>query len=199
MSKPFSQACENNKQPIAECLIEQFASASKVLEIGSGTGQHSVHFAPLLPHLNWHTSDVLDNHAGIVSWHQAFPADNLHAPLCFKIGENDWPLPAVDAVFSANTAHIMQWHEVELMFQLITQNLADNGVFCLYGPFNVNGEYTSDSNAQFDLWLAEQGFGGIRDIEALCALQPQLTLQHQYRLPANNQLLVFRKQSTISE
>jgi tRNA G46 methylase TrmB len=65
LDKPFSQACENNKQPILEVLNRVLADRISLLEIGSGTGQHAAHFAPRLKYLEWHTSDMPDKHIGI--------------------------------------------------------------------------------------------------------------------------------------
>lgn len=193
MSKQFSQACENNKLPILAELKRHFAHCRDVLEIGSGTGQHSVYFAPGLPHLRWHSSDVAENHPSILAWQQAYPADNLLAPLVFMVGRDPWPDADVDAVFSANTAHIMQSLEVQTMLQLIGKNLPKGGVFCQYGPFNINGHYTSKSNERFDQHLLNEGYGGIRDIAELQEWATRLTLQEQIPMPANNLLLVWHK------
>ncbi|WP_438864860.1 DUF938 domain-containing protein [Neptunicella sp.] len=193
--RPFSQACENNKQPILDKLQLHFANVSQVLEIGSGTGQHAVFFAANLPHLHWHTSDMPSNHGGINQWLSAYPADNLHPPVDFTVGSDSWPCPQADAVFTANTTHIMQPDETRLMLQLIAENLPESGFFCQYGPFNVDGQYTSDSNREFDRYLHLQGCGGIWDIADLQAVSTELTLIEQYQLPANNMLLVWQKQS----
>lgn len=193
MDKPFSQACENNKQPILEVLQQNFAACQRVLEIGSGTGQHAVYFAKKLPHLEWHTSDAEANHAGINAWIKAEPSPNLHKPFSLVIGQDSWPQGNYDAVFSANTAHIMQKYEIKLMMQLINDALPSGGVFCQYGPFNKNGEYSSQSNADFDLHLKSNGYGGIRDIQDLQYWARDLQLVEQVNMPANNLTLVWRK------
>ena len=195
MTKPFSQACENNKQAILQVLRECFASRSHVLEIGSGTGQHAVHFAPQLAHLVWQTSDVPAHHSGIRQWLDAYPSANLRAPLSLTIGQDNWPEFPFDGVFSANTTHIMQPDEARLMMQLIGDNLPAGGVFCQYGPFNRDGQYTSESNRQFDLNLKAQGFGGLRDICELQNWASKLTLQQIVAMPANNLCLVWQANS----
>jgi cyclopropane fatty-acyl-phospholipid synthase-like methyltransferase len=195
MSKPFSQACENNKQPILEVLKTAFADTQSVLEIGSGTGQHGVFFAPNLPHLSWQTSDMPENHPGINAWIDELPAPNLKRPVPLTIGEDNWPDSGFDGVFTANTTHIMQVSEARAMMQLVADNLPSGGVLCQYGPFNVDGQYTSDSNRAFDQHLLAQGCGGIRDITELQSWVEGrgLVLVQRHQMPANNQLLEWRK------
>lgn len=197
--RPFSQACANNQAPILRVLEHVFANSRQVLEIGSGTGQHSVYLAPRLPHLVWQTSDLPEHHAGIRAWHVAQPAPNLRAPLALDLQSSDWPQTtdgAFDAVFTSNTCHIVAWPLVERMFALVGVQLPAGGVFALYGPFNYGGEFTSDSNRAFDAWLRQRdAISGIRDIEALQALGAQhgLALVQDHAMPANNRTLVFRK------
>lgn len=199
--KPYSQACENNKLPILEVLKRVFATASSVLEVGSGTGQHAVFFAPHLSHVRWQTSDQPEYHEGIAMWLEDEPAANLHAPIAFTIGVDSLSRVAqaantqFDAVFTANTTHIMQVHEAELMLKTVAENLPENGVFCQYGPFNIDGKYTSDSNRAFDESLKQRGCGGIRDIAELQSWVEGLglSLVENNDLPANNRLLVWRK------
>lgn len=193
MTKHFSQACENNKAVIIKHLIAELSQQRKCLEIGSGSGQHAVHFAPLLGHLLWQTSDLLANHASINAWLSDYPAPNLLAPIEFFVGQSDWPSTDIDAVFSANTAHIMQPKEVKVMMSMISANLPVGGVFCQYGPFKVDGDYTSDSNRAFDTHLYNQGCGGIRDISELQQWAPNLILCKTVPMPANNFLLVWSK------
>jgi SAM-dependent methyltransferase len=196
--KPFSQACENNKHPILEVLNRVLANRTKLLEIGSGTGQHAAYFAPRLKHLEWHTSDMSDKHLGISGWIVDAGANNLHQPISFTIGTNAWPIANVDAVYTANTTHIMQPSEAQLMMQLVADNLPEGGVFCQYGPYNFQGLYTSDSNQHFDQHLSEQGCGGIRDIEELTLWAKPLVLIETVTMPANNFMLIWQKQSLVS-
>jgi cyclopropane fatty-acyl-phospholipid synthase-like methyltransferase len=194
--KPFSESCEQNKQPILEVLQQHLASARRVLEIGSGTGQHAVFFAAQLPHLHWLASDVPANHPGIDAWIGEAGLANLSGPLALDVNQPDWPVVDCDAVISANSAHIMDWPSVQNMFAGIGRVLETGGVFCLYGPFNYEGRYTSDSNARFDAWLkARDPASGIRDFETLAALAEDagLTFIADHAMPANNRILVWRK------
>ncbi|QNP48273.1 DUF938 domain-containing protein [Diaphorobacter aerolatus] len=197
---PFSQACENNREPILAVLQSTFAQSSHVLEIGSGTGQHGVYFAPRLPHLVWQTSDLAHNHAGILAWHAAQPAANLRAPFVLDLNRGDWPDgDHFDAVFTSNTAHIVSWPLVQRMFALVGQHLPDGGRFAIYGPFNYGGSFTSESNRAFDASLRQRDpRSGIRHFEDIVALarSQSLSLLQDHAMPANNRLLVFGKALT---
>ncbi|MCL9781944.1 class I SAM-dependent methyltransferase [Vibrio sp. S4M6] len=193
MTKQFSPACDRNQTPIFEQLSKHFKTAQQVLEVGSGTGQHAVYFAKRLPHLIWHTTDMPDNHDSINQWIDDAGLDNVTRPINFTVGRDDWPNINADCVFSANTAHIMQPHEAKKMMELVSLNLIEGGTFCQYGPMKVDGEYTSESNHEFDLSLQQRGYGGIRDIEELTLWGKGLELVEQIAMPANNFLLVWKK------
>ena len=195
-AKPFSQACENNKAAILGCLVEHFAGVGRVLEIASGSGQHAVHFAAGLPHLEWLTSDLDSNHAGIRAWIDEAGLDNLQPPLSLDVRQHPWPVTDIDAVYSANCAHIMHWPVVIEMFQGVSQLLPTGGLFALYGPFNYSGAYTSPGNAAFDAQLKARDPGmGIRDWDDLSALADGLGLVPvaDHAMPANNRLLVWQR------
>lgn len=195
MDLPFSQACENNKDPILTILRPLLRDHQKVFEVGSGTGQHAAYFAPKLPHLTWQTSDLPEHLGNIHQWLDAFPAPNLPPPRAFDMAAPDWPQD-FDVLFSANTAHIMPWLLTQALVTQGGARLPEGGHMALYGPFNYQGQYTSDSNAQFDLFLKHRHPEcGIRDFEALNALAEQagLQLQQDHAMPANNRLLVWRK------
>jgi hypothetical protein len=194
--KPFAAACERNKDPILAVLRQRFVGPGTVLEIGSGTGQHAVHFARHLPHLSWVCTDREEHHPGMQLWLDEAGLPNLSGPLKLDVSAGAWPVRNADYAFSANTAHIMSWPEVELMFAGIAAVLPPGGVFCLYGPFNRAGEFTSESNRAFDRMLRERDPAmGIRDDRALVALgrRHDLELTADDALPANNRLLVWNK------
>ena len=194
--KPYAESCDQNRLPILEVLERELAGRRRLLEIGSGTGQHAVFFGARFPELLWQTSDVAAAHAGIHAWLDEAGLDNVLAPLALDVCADDWPRQGYDAVFSANTVHIMAWPQVECLFAGVSEVLEAGGVFCLYGPFNYGGRYTSDSNAQFDRWLkARDPLSGIRDFEALCALAESagMVLREDYDMPANNRTLVWTR------
>jgi hypothetical protein len=184
--KPYSEACERNREPILAVLKRVLSGSRKVLEIGSGTGQHAAYFSAALSHLSWQASDVAEHLAGIRMWGVE--------PIELDVDEG-WPEVDADAVFSANTAHIMSWPQVERMFAGMAR-LPLLEVFCLYGPFSYGGKHTSESNARFDAMLrARDPASGVRDFEAICSLAARcgLRLAEDNAMPANNRLLVFRK------
>lgn len=195
---PRTPACDNNQGPILAVLQALFADRTHVLEVGSGTGQHSAYFAPFLHHLTWQTSELPERHDGIAAWHTAHPSANLRPPLEFDLSHSSWPEfdPPFDAVFSANTAHIVSWPLVERLFALAGVHLPEGGLLALYGPFNVNGQFTSEGNRSFDAMLRQRDpASGIRDVSDLQLTAHiygmQFTAQHL--LPANNRILVFRR------
>ncbi len=194
--KPFSEACEQNKAPILEVLRRELGGCRNVLEIGSGTGQHAVHFAHGLPHLRWQTSDLPQTHDGIHAWLDEADLTNVEPPLVLDVAHGPWPAERYDAVFTANTAHIMGWREVRSLFAGLDGVLNPDGLFILYGPVNYSGAYTSASNARFDQWLkARDPRSGIRDFEAMNELATAggLRLAADYPMPANNRTLIWRR------
>lgn len=195
-NKPFSQACENNKEPILAVLKQAFAGANTVVEVGSGTGQHAVYFAAHLPHLYWQPTDLAENLPGMQLWFDEAELPNLKAPKVVDVNRRPWPLEPVDAVFTANTLHIMGKPEVERFFQGLGDLLLPGAKLCIYGPFNYGGRFTSDSNARFNDWLYQQNpKSAIRDFEWIRKLAGKigLTLDKDHQMPANNRLLEWSR------
>ena len=110
--KPFAPSCERNRDPILGILREAFADRRNVLEIGSGSGQHAVYFAAALPHLQWQASERSESVSGVQSWLDEAALANTPPAIVLDVGQEDWPSAAYDAVFTANTLHIMAWAEV---------------------------------------------------------------------------------------
>lgn len=193
--KPFSQACENNKTPILNEISSHLSACNDVIEIGSGTGQHAVFFAENLTGLRWHTSDRIENHAGIIQWIEESKLSNIEFPIELNVVSDVWPKSYFDGVYTANTCHIMHWHEVVAMVEGAKRLLAADGIFIIYGPFNYNNDYTSDSNRSFDNMLKERDPGsGLRNFEDLESLAKSnsLILFKDVAMPANNRLLIFK-------
>jgi len=194
--KPYSESCEQNREPILDVLREVFADRTYVLEIGSGTGQHAVYFGAELPHLRWQTADLPLHHPGIRLWLDEAALPNVLPPIALDVNQKSWHGGRFDAVFSANTLHIMSWIEVERFFAGIGEVLETGGVLAVYGPFNYNGTFTSESNARFDVWLKSRNpASGVRDFEAVDALARArgLMLQQDIAMPANNRTLIWRR------
>jgi len=198
--KPFAESCVENRRPIQIVLKQLLGDSGRLLEIGSGTGQHAVYFAPLFPELRWQTSDRVENHPGIEQWRREADLENVLPPLELDVLQRPWPMQtdSVDAVFSANTAHIMGWDAVEAMFTGVAEVLRQEGLFILYGPFRYRGRYTTEGNARFDQWLKSRDpQSGIRDFEALCELAEAegMSLYRDFAMPANNRILVWRRKT----
>jgi len=194
--KPYSESCEQNQAPILEVLRTEFADRHNVLEIASGTGQHAVCFGRALPHLSWQTSELVQNHAGIRAWLDEAQLANVLAPLAIDVNASAWPVERVDAVFNANTVHIVSWRGVGHLFAGIGRVLGNGGIVCMYGPFNYGGKFTSDSNARFDVWLKSRDpHSGVRDFEAVNQLAEaqDLRLLKDVSMPANNRTLVWQR------
>ena len=193
--KPFSQACENNKYPILQAIRTVFCQPTTVWEIGSGTGQHACYFAEHLPHLEWQPTDKSENIPGICLWQEEAKLTNLKTPLTLDVTDEEWACKSIDALFTANTLHIMSWDEVQIFFDHLTEHLSPKAFICIYGPFNYNGAYTSDSNASFDQWLkSKNSSSGIRNFEDILSLSTfkGFSLLNDIAMPANNRLLVLQ-------
>lgn len=191
--KPFSLASEENKAPILAVIRRLLDQARHLLEIGSGTGQHAVYFAAAMPHLTWQASDVAPNLPGIRRWLGEAALPNLPEPIALDVS-GEWPEQSFDAVFSANTAHIMGEPEVEAMLRGIGQVLEPGGYFALYGPFNEGRQYTGDGNRRFDAWLRQRdprmGLSNVEDLESIGSSHG-LRLIERRPMPANNRTLIW--------
>ncbi len=199
--KPYAESSEVNKVPILAVLKDIFAVRKRVLEIASGTGQHAVYFGRELPHLTWQPSELAHNLAGIQAWLDEAQLPNILAPLAIDVNDAHWPVAKVDAIFNANTVHIISWPEVERLFAHIARVIEPGGCVCLYGPYNYNGKFTSESNARFDAWLKSRDpNSGVRDFEAvnLLAASHGLELLRDIEMPSNNRILVWLAKENIS-
>lgn len=195
--KPFAPACERNQQAILDVLKKHLRSSDQhVFEIGSGTGQHAVYIAKHLTNIMWQTSDVVENHSGISMWLKEAQLENVLPPLEYEIGEDKFPGINIDVVFSANTLHIISETLVEQLIKDLGTSLKSSARVMFYGPFKYRGEFTSESNADFDLWLKDiDPLRGVRDFEWINQLMQNQAFKmiQDINMPANNQLLLFEK------
>ncbi len=197
MQKPFAPACERNQEAIYEVLKQYITYDGRLLEVGSGTGQHAVYLAQRFPKLHWVCSDVKGNLEGIKAWLKEAKLSNIHGPEILKIGQDDFPgKRPFDYVFSSNTLHIMSWKEGKTFFKLLGKRLREPALVFFYGPFNYNSEYTSESNREFDQWLKERdpqsAIRNFEDVESTMKKNGFKLLQ-DHEMPANNRLLVFER------
>jgi SAM-dependent methyltransferase len=197
MDKPFSEACERNKAPILAELQQRWGPVQRVFELGSGTGQHALHFAAAMPGWHWQGSELA---AQLPSLRQVLAQallPNLPPPLAGDVNQ-PLPLAGCDAVFTANTLHIMGWHEVQRLFEALGRHLPPGALVSIYGPFHYGGRPTSEGNARFDAALrAGDARRGVRDFEAVDALArgAALELRADSAMPANNRCLTWQREA----
>jgi hypothetical protein len=197
MIRGFSPACERNKEPISE-VMKEYINEGNLLEIGSGTAQHAEFIAPLFPKIKWYLSEHKSNYKNICTFYSELNHRNIQAPVKLTIGEDDFPKVSFQYVFTANTLHIMSWKEVKTLIKLCGKRLREGSLLFIYGPFKYNGEYTSDSNYNFDISLKDRDpQSGLREFEKVKeGLESVgLKLLKDYQMPANNQLLVFERKA----
>ncbi len=192
--KPYAAACVKNGPPILDVLQQRLTDHACVLEIASGTGQHAVYFGAALPTIKWQTSDLKEKHSGMRQWLDEASLENVLPPLPLDVMADVWPKQNYNAVFSANSAHIMPVKAVEQMFIGVSKVLLPAGRFFLYGPFMYAGKHSSDSNYLFDCWLkSDDPQRGLRDVDWLCevAARVSLGLLEDMAMPANNRMLIW--------
>lgn len=198
--KPYSAAADRNREPILAVLRRHLTTRAHVLEIGSGTGQHAVYFADALSQLVWQPSDRRENLPGIAQWRSEARLRNVLAPLELDV-KREWPRRQYEVIYSANTLHIMSWPEVQRLFAKLPEVMTAEARLVLYGPFNYGGQFTSDSNAEFDRSLRQSAsHRGIRDFEAVDQLAQAagLRLLEDCAMPANNRCLVWQRTSATT-
>jgi len=177
--------------------------ARSLLEIGSGTGQHSIYFSQALPKLQWQTSDQFEYLGGIRAALNNAKANageftNLLAPLELNVNQDVWVDndACYDAVYTANTFHIMNQMDVEAFFSGLPAVTKAGSYLVVYGPFKYKGNFTSESNAHFDHTLRSRGVGSaIRDFERVneLATAQRFKLIDDHSMPANNQCLIWQR------
>ena len=195
--RQFSPSAARNRDPILAVLQRVLPDKGLVLELGSGTGEHAVHFARHLPALRWQPSDADPAAlASITDWvaHSALP--NVLSPLCFDLSTMPWPVAAADAIVAINVLHYSPWESTPPLFSAAAAVLPEDGVVVCYGPYRRGGAHTAPSNADFDEWLRSvDARFAVRDLEAVeaAAQHRGFALEEVVDMPANNFSLVFRR------
>ncbi len=196
MNKPVAESCLQNQQVILEVLQTLFTEPGTVLEVGSGTGQHAVYFTQHMPHLQWQPGDLAEQLPGMKMWLDEVGHNRIREPLVLDVDSAPWPVSKMDYIFTANTIHIISTPQVERLFKKVEACMKPGALFAQYGPFNYNGQYTSESNARFDIWLKQQHPEScIKHFEDLQVLAEQhgMSLYNDIEMPANNRILVWQK------
>lgn len=193
---PIVESCLKNQRPILDVLGRFLPKNAKVLEVGSGTGQHAAYMTEHLPGIRWQPTEVRQRLTEVACWQKHCNRAEFLPPLELDVRQDIWPAGEVDAVFSANVVHFVSWPEVERMFIGAARVLKVGGQMILYGPYNYDGQFTSEGNVNLDLWLREQNpESGIKDFEQvlLLARKHHLHLRADEEMPANNRTLVFQR------
>lgn len=191
-----SDACERNKGPLTTVLQRYLPESGGVLEVGSGTGQHVVHFARQFACLAWQPTDTGAYLGALRARLAAEPQPNVLPAIELDVRMQPWPVASYAALFSANTLHYMSTACVARFFAGAAAALDPDGVLLVYGPFRYAGEFTSASNAAFDQWLREgDPERGVRDFEWVAELAEHnaMTLIADCDMPANNRCLIWRR------
>lgn len=195
----YSPAAEKNKTPILEVLREHLAPSARVLEVGSGSGQHTLHFTEALPELRWQPTEHPAEMPALEANLGAAGREAILPPLALDLAADSWPIGPFDAVYAANVMHIVSVPLGEALLRGAASVLGEGGQLLLYGPYRFEGAFTTESNAEFDQWLkARDPASGVRDFEAVAAAAEAvgLVLADNYAMPSNNQLLCFRRKAT---
>lgn len=192
-----SPSAERNREPIAEVLSQILPQSGLVLEVGSGTGEHAIHFAHVMRHLAWQPSEQdKDCLRSISAWAALEAQANVRRPLYLDVTDAQWPIAAADAIICINMIHIAPWSVAQALFRGASRILPPGGLLCLYGPYRVAGKHTSPSNRAFDAQLrAMNSEWGVRDLDAVSheALSFNIEFVRTFQMPANNLILIFRK------
>lgn len=197
MDIPFSPACDRNKEPILRVLQETLnVSTGRLLEIGSGTGQHAVYMSPFFPQLKWTMSDRGENLAHLKKVVEDANIPTLTLPFRLEVGVDDVAKFIFNVIYTANTFHIMHWKECKTLIKLAGHRLPENGKFIVYGPFNYDQKFTSPSNEAFDKTLRERDpLSGLRNFEDVdrAMVKNGFELVKDHPMPANNRMLVYKR------
>ena len=198
----FAPAAERNQAPIFEVLERELPESGLVLEIASGTGQHTAGFAKSLPHLRWQPSDPDAGFRHSISrWIDLEHLENVNAPVALDVRLQPWPIAAAQAIICINMVHVAPWEATLALFEGAKQVLSAESLLFLYGPYRRGGEHTAPSNARFDADLRASNPGwGVRDLEAVAAVADDagFALAETVAMPANNLSLIFRKRSATA-
>lgn len=193
----YSPAADKNKSPILSVLSNYLKDADRVFEIGSGSGQHAIYMAASLPTIGWQPSDCASVLPLLTKNIETYGTPNLSLPWEFNLA-NLSPVEKneVDCVYAANVMHIVSESLGENLIRWAGSALSQNGYMILYGPFTYDGQFTTQSNRDFDFWLKSRDpNSGVRSYEWVTELAAaaKLSLVNDHGMPANNQCLIYQR------
>jgi SAM-dependent methyltransferase len=196
-AKQHAPHADRSKGPIVEVLRRVLPDTGIALEVGSGTGQHILHFAREFPALEWQPSDYDQVAvASVDSYRREARAHNLREALLLEVRQKIWGHGLLDAVLAIQLVHVTSWSVCEGLFDGARRHLRPGGVLFLQGPFKQGGGFDCPENAQLDARLrAKNPDWGLRDLEAVAALGTArgLLVEQVIDMPDNELATVFRK------
>jgi SAM-dependent methyltransferase len=186
-----------NREPILEVLRRALPPRGLVLEVASGSGEHAAYFAQRLPTLLWQPTDPDPRALASIAAHRtAAYAPNLLSPLWLDAMSEEWPVQRADALVCINMIHITPWAACKGLMTGAERTLRSGGILYLYGPYQIDGRHTAQSNEDFDAWLRTQNAQwGVRDIAEVTdlALRHGFSLRETVPMPANNLSVIFER------
>ncbi len=196
-----SPSFHRNIDPIVTLFRElMIEPALTWLEIGSGSGQHVERFAREFPDYTFQPTDIeQENLASISAWTKGSMLTNVREPLLLDVTADKLPFKSntqFDIISAFNVIHISPWSVTEGIFQRTAAFGSDHCRIFLYGPFKIDGEQTSESNATFEEWLkGKSDKFGIRDIDDVnaVAIANGFSLKEKHSMPANNFMMEFAR------
>jgi SAM-dependent methyltransferase len=193
--KRASPSAQRNREPIASVLADWLADSGLVLEVASGTGEHSAYFAERFPGFIWQPSDPdPDALTSIEAWRADSGLANLREPMILDAAAPTWPVDSADVLLNINMVHISPWDAAVGLIEGAARILSPGGKLILYGPWIVAGVAMAPSNLAFDAGLKRRNAAwGLRQVEdfAAAAEARSLILSDQREMPANNRMLLF--------
>jgi SAM-dependent methyltransferase len=197
--KRTSAAAVRNRTPLATVLARVLPPTGRVLELGSGTGEHAVHLARLFPALMFQPSDPDPvARASIAAWAREAALPNLLLPLDHDLRLAGWHGRPADAVLCVNVLHVAPVACVDALCLGAARVLPPRGPLVVAGPFLRRGVPPTGRLARFDAELrAADPALGIREVEALhdAARRHGLEPEAELALPAEGDLLIVLRRS----
>ncbi len=202
-------AAQRNKGPILEVLKKYLGPPAKpsVLEVASGTGDHVSHLARHLPDATFTPTDVdakslPDIRACVREEFDGADPPNVLMPRQLDASKPEeviqqFSSSSYDTIYCSNMMHIAPYSCSIGLMKLSGSLLPQGGRLFTYGPYKIDGVLSPESNVAFDASLRSRNSEwGIRDTKDLKkeAEKNGLSLEAMHDMPANNKLLVWKKQ-----